>query len=188
MQFMWGEIKPQGNFLLKVKCPVLYYQLFHLLYYTSAWGGFVFLPRSLLFTKVQKTVRNDSCTTQRPLPVKRFGCPLTPGVPPLHLATIAACMPHSFSASSLTSVYRHECRASWSLCSLFLSPSKGSDQCVLIQHQDHSSHCLGLLPRLSFETSIYSELPSLLLLLYSRLSNTCIFAPFFPTLRRRQFS
>lgn len=103
-----------------MKCPGPQLPALLLICTTQVPGEALFFSQDLcFFQRFRKPLRNSTCTAQRPFPVRRFGCPLTPGVPPLYLAMIVACMPHSFSASSPTSDCRDQCRAFGALFFIF---------------------------------------------------------------------
>lgn len=144
--------------------------------------GFLFLPRTLLFSDLKKL--HFHCTEA--IPSKKVWCPLTPGVPHLYRLQLSQADHISFSASSLISECRRPCRATWALCSVF--PSQSQAQASVYSGGTEMTPALvsGALPRLC-SSPIFQQVPSLLLVFCSKLSNAVFFAPFFSCLKRLQF-
>lgn len=150
-------------------------------------GEALFFSQGLrFFYRFRKTLKKLHlfCTKAIPskevwVPIKTWGASLSPGCNySLHTSFILCSLP--------TSEWRDQGRATWTLGSVF-PRNTGSGQCVLTWHQDHSSHCLGEVLRFSSGPAFTVSPPLLLFLADSRLSNTSIFAPFFPHLKRLQF-
>lgn len=107
-------------------------------------GEALFLSQGLCFFQ---TWRNYTFVAQSPSPGKSFECPLTPGVPHSHGVAVVLQLsgrPHSFPASPLTSVCRHQCRAAWALCSVFPSESRAQASVYSVALNDPSSRVWGI--------------------------------------------